>query len=185
MLQDIKILRFDVSTPNGTLQLNQTYANSVDGGQAHYLQRRPNLIRTPMNQLVSLAWGQIDPIPDRFGEDVKLIEINLQTSPPQITEEYIASGPIIDETLPIPFQYKNQHGIIMTCEPINTRVMAYRTIGIPIWKAIPTLTPHQPWRAAIDILEEDRLRPGRGIIALAFEGRVNNQVRTLLMIHGL
>ena len=116
------------------------------------------------------------------------MELDFLSDPPQIIEEDLPSTPIASETLPVPFQYKTTRGLIMSLDisPFG-RLMPYRFTGASNWHRTPTLTSSQPWRAAPDVLEDDTAngRPGRGLMVLGFEGRVNNQLRTLLLIHGL
>ena len=78
--------------------------------------------------------------------------------------------------------------MIMSVQPAPFgRLMPYRLAGSPFWYPTPGLTPYKPWRAALDVLEDDTAngRPGRGLLALAFEGRVNDELRTYFLIRQL
>jgi len=178
----IHIRRYDINT--GVFAVVNSF--SVYGNTSSFPQRRPNLRRSPTNTLVSLAWGEIEPV-NNIG-DVKWLELDFLSNPPQIIEENLPYTPVANETLPVPFQYKTTRGLIMSLDisPYG-RLMPYRLKGSSIWRRTPVLTPFQPWRAAPDVLEDDTAngRPGRGLMVLGFEGRVNNQLRTLLLIHGL
>ena len=159
---------------------------TIFGNEHTHPQRRPNLARTPSNGLITLTWGEIEPV---YGtSDVKQADLDFLSFPPQIIEEYIPPGVNTDELLPVPFQFEAYHGMVMSLQPEDFgRLMPYRLAGFPFWHPTPALTPYKPWRAALDVLEDDTAngRPGRGLLALTFEGRVNDELRTYFMLRQL
>jgi hypothetical protein len=161
-------------------------ANTLYGQEPTYLQRRPNVARSPSNELVTLVWGEVEPV--YLTSDVKQVDLDYLAFPPQIIDENIPSGPSVNETIPIPFQFQASHGMVMSCEPAPYgRLMPYRIGGTPYWRKTRILTPYQPWRAALDVLEDDTAhgRPGHGLMAFGFEGRLNGSPRTYFIIQGL
>jgi hypothetical protein len=161
-------------------------ANTLYGQEPTYLQRRPNVARSPSNELVTLVWGEVEPV--YLTSDVKQVDLDYLAFPPQIIDENIPSGPFVNETIPIPFQFQASHGMVMSCEPAPYgRLMPYRIGGTPYWRKTRILTPYQPWRAALDVLEDDTAhgRPGHGLMAFGFEGRLNGSPRTYFIIQGL
>jgi hypothetical protein len=161
-------------------------ANTLYGQEPTFLQRRPNVARSPSNELVTLVWGEIEPVYET--SDVKQVDLDYLAFPPQIIDENIPYGPLADETIPVPFQFQSNHGVVISCKPAPYgRLMPYRIGGIPTWRPTPKLTPYKPWRAALDVLEDDTAhgRPGHGLMAFGFEGRVGDKLRTYFAIQGL
>ncbi len=161
--------------------------NSMElfGLNPEYPQRRPNLFRTPSNDQISLAWGEKDPLTN--AGDIFHYDLDFLSLPPSAVNRQVPHGPAVDEDIPIPFQYASLHGVIMSCMAIGVRILPYRIAGVPVWKKTKGLTPFKPWRATLDILEDDSAhgRPNRGWIALGFEGKDNGEARTFLVFHPL
>ena len=143
------------------------------GSSTEFAQRRPNLFRSPWNDAVSIAWGEIQ-LP---GSSIEIFHMdavhpNAVDDPSFVDHAPSAVQNNIDPGVPTPLQYKTVRGVVITVDPNPGAYHAgYQLSNSPNWELLRDFEGKLPWRPALDVLESDPLRPGKGIVSLSFEGR--------------
>lgn len=166
----IHLNRYSIDSFGVFTELN---AQVLLGNNTEFAQRRPNLFRSPFNTAVSIAWGEIE-LP---ADSIKLFHMDAVY--PNATDDasFVDHAPTpvpnnIDPDVPTPLQYKTVRGVVITVDPSPGSYHAgYQLSNSTKWVLLGDFTGKLPWRPALDVLENDPARPGKGIISLAFEGR--------------
>jgi hypothetical protein len=71
----------------------------------------------------------------------------------------------IDPGVPTPLQYKTVRGVVITVDPSPGAYHAgYQLRNSTTWELLRDFEGKLPWRPALDVLESDPLRPGKGIV---------------------
>lgn len=187
--------RISVTDPDtGKILLNRysvdglgvfTELNSQEllGSDPAFAQRRPNVFRSPNNNAVSIAWGEIqlpasstaifhkDAVYPNATDDASFIDHAPSVVPNNI-----------DPDVPTPLQYKTIRGVVITVDPNPGAYHAgYQLSNSPNWKLLRDFTGLLPWRPALDVLESDPQRPGKGVVSMAFEGRITTSLSRILI----
>ena len=176
--------RISVSEPDyGQIRLNrysidafgvftEVNAQALLGSNTEFAQRRPNLFRSPWNDAVSIAWGEVqlpsDAI-DIFHKDAVY---------PNATDDasFVDHAPTvvpfnIEPGVPTPFQYKTVRGVVITVDANPGAFHAgFQLSNSPDWNLLYDFEGKQPWRPALDVMESDPVRPGKGMVVMALEG---------------
>lgn len=154
---------------------SEVNATTLRGSDDTFAQRRPMLFRSPSNVTLDLSWGEIKLPSDET--EIYHFEVAYPTATDDAVFTDYAPSPLpfnANAYGPVPFQYKNAHGVVVSTD-LNPGAfnVGYQLSARPDWELLRGFVGLQPWRPAIDVLENDPLRPNRGVVSLANEGRAS------------
>lgn len=165
--------------------LNQLNVQVLSGLNPVNSVRRPNLARLPGNDDVCLAFGELDIVTN--ASDIYHYSL---VYPDSVADAAISDHapnllPNINEDVPVPFQYRNIRGVLITGEPqVGGRRIGYQLTISGQWQILNDFTSVAPLRPAVDVLEDDPLRPNHGVVPVTVEGRpsAGAELRTFIEI---
>ncbi len=167
----IHIERWSLGAGGVMGQLNTQVLTATDPS---YTVRRPNLARLDGNDDICMAFGEQDIV--TYASDIfhYSLEYPDSVSDAAISDHAPQLLPNVDEDVPVPFQYKNIRGVVITGQGnVGSRRIGYQLTISGQWVVLDDFTTVQPLRPALDVLEDDPLRPNHGVVPVTVEGRPN------------
>jgi hypothetical protein len=176
----IHLRRYSIDASGAMSQIN---AQTLIGSGSTFAQRRPNLLRTSTQSDISLSWGEI--LLPSDASDVFHYSVDYPDSIADaiLTDHAAVMTPGIDEALPIPVQFGTVRTVIVVADPPGPTgiAMAHQFSTKSKWNLLAEFNGLAPWRPALDVLDVDPLRPGRGLLALTVGGRMSLSTRRILL----
>lgn len=176
----ILLRRYSIDSFGVTTLLN---AQELAGTDPTFAQRRPNLFRSPSNDAVSLAWGEIQlPSNTTWIFHYDAVYPDAVNNAAFVNQAPAPVPNMIDPNLPVPLQYKGVRGVVIVVNPSSGSFQAGYELNIsPKWELLSDFSGKQPWRPSLDVLESDPLRPGRGVVVFGMEGRITAAFSRILI----
>jgi hypothetical protein len=177
---NINLRRFTLDAAGDMTQIN---LQLLVGSNTAYAQRRPNLLRTSTQSDISLSWQEIQ-LP---GDDSDIFHFNINyldaVSNAVLTDFAPVMIPGVDEALPNPVQFNNVRTVIAVADPPGPSglVMGHQLTTKARWLQLTEFAGLAPWNPAVDVLDVDPLRPGRGLLLLSVSGRMSLATRRILL----
>lgn len=176
----IRLHRYSI---DGLGVFTEVNAQSLLGTSTEYAQRRPNLFRSPRNDAISIAWGEVllpSNVIDIFHKDAvypnAIDDATFVDHAPTVVPNGIEPG------VPTPFQYKSIRGVVISVD-VNPGAFhaGYQLSNSTKWQLLYDFEGKQPWRPALDVLESDPVRQGKGIIVMAMEGSESTSLSRIFL----